>query len=140
MNIMATENNGKHTAQVSEAGRIVFQTPEYCTAEMALADAKCWMAFHGGNMDKVTVDLNEVYTARGGGVSLLEYRNVPADRVARHVAQAYEFGLSVEIRTSTIEGTKYILVSDGKGSGYGLYHIGPVFADWALNTRWNETA
>lgn len=53
MNITATQTNGKHTAQVSDGGHIVFQTPEYCTAGMALADAKCWLAFH---VEVVTMD------------------------------------------------------------------------------------
>jgi hypothetical protein len=28
-------------------GHIVYETPEYLTKEMAIADAKCWQAFSG---------------------------------------------------------------------------------------------
>jgi hypothetical protein len=142
MNITVTENSGKHFGQVREGDRILFATPGYYTAGMALKSAECWAAFHGkGNdMGKVTVDLGEVYTARGGGPSGLEYRDVPAEHVATIVAQAYEFGLTVEVKTSTVQGTKYIQVSNGKGSSYGQYHVGAVFSDYALNRRWNETA
>jgi hypothetical protein len=142
MKITATETNGKHYATVSAGDSIVYRTPGYYTAGMALAAAECWTAFHGKgtDMDKVTVDLGEVYTARGGGASGLEYRDVPAEHVAIIVAQAYDFGLTVEVKTSTIQGTKYILISNGKGSGYGLYHVGAVFSDYALNRRWNEAA
>jgi hypothetical protein len=137
---------GKFFSQVrnsyADGDNILFESPDYLTEAMALADAKCWMAFHGEAkpMDKVTVDPSEVYTARGGGASLLEYRDISAEYVAWHVAAAYESGLTVEIRTSTVEGTKYIMVSNGKGACYGRYYIGAVFADWALNKRWNETA
>lgn len=138
MNTKTTETNGKHYATVSAGDRIVYRTPGYYTAGMALADAQCWAAFHGGNMDKVTVDLNEVYTARGAGPTGLEYMAVPAERVARAVAEAYRFNLCVEVRTGT-RGNAYIQISNGKGSGYGAYHIGAEFADYALNRRWNES-
>jgi hypothetical protein len=141
MNITVTENSGKHFGQVREGDRVLYRTPGYYTAGMALKSAECWAAFHGKGTDmgKVTVDLGEVYTARGGGPSGLEYRDVPAERLAAVVAQAYEFGLTVEVRTNT-HGTAYIQVSDGKGSSYGQYHVGAVFSDWALNRRWNEAA
>jgi hypothetical protein len=135
---------GKYFSQVrnsyADGFDILFESPEYLTEAMAHADAKCWLAFHGGNMNKVTVDPNEVYTARGGGATMLEYRAVSAEYVAWHVSAAYEHGLTVEIHTSTVKGAKYIMVSNGKGACYARYYVGPVFADWALNKRWNETA
>ncbi|MET8880550.1 hypothetical protein [Streptomyces rubiginosohelvolus] len=50
MNTKTTEANGKHYATVSAGDRIVYRTPGYVTARMALADAKCWEAFHGGKI------------------------------------------------------------------------------------------
>jgi len=47
MNIKTTEANGKHTAQVIKGDSLAFTTPTYYTSEMALAAAKCWVAFHG---------------------------------------------------------------------------------------------
>lgn len=51
MYIAVKELCGKFFAQVRNAYRdgdnILFESPEYLTREMALADAKCWMAFHG---------------------------------------------------------------------------------------------
>ncbi|MFE1763095.1 hypothetical protein ACFW81_02565 [Streptomyces angustmyceticus] len=48
MNMTVTETSGKCCATVTSGDRIVYRTPEYYTAEMALADAQCWTAFHGG--------------------------------------------------------------------------------------------
>ncbi|OKH90483.1 hypothetical protein [Streptomyces uncialis] len=48
MNIKTTEADGKHYATVVQGDRIVYRTPDYVTARMALADAQCWNAFHGG--------------------------------------------------------------------------------------------
>lgn len=53
MNITTTERDGKHYGTVRQGDRIVFQTPGYLTQSMALADARCWVAFHGkGDMRK----------------------------------------------------------------------------------------
>jgi hypothetical protein len=141
MQITTTQTNGKHYARVADGDRIAYVSPGYHTAGMAQSAAKCWIAFHGkgSEMGKIVVDLNEVYTSRGAGRSGLEYMNVPAGRVARRVASAYEYGQTVEIRTSML-GTPYIQISDGKGSSYAQFHIGPVFAHYAHNKRWNESA
>lgn len=43
--VTVTENNGKHVGRVSDGDSILFRSPEYFTADMARAAAKCWKAF-----------------------------------------------------------------------------------------------
>ncbi|MFJ4960978.1 hypothetical protein ACIP6P_00665 [Streptomyces sp. NPDC088729] len=58
MKTQTTETGGKHYATVSQGDRIVYRTPGYLTARMALADAQCWEAFHGGkHMPTYTLSL-----------------------------------------------------------------------------------
>ncbi|MGW3072725.1 hypothetical protein [Kitasatospora sp. NPDC001132] len=78
-------------------------------------------------MNRITVDMTEAYTARARYTH--ELMGVPAQRMARIVAQAYDFGLTVEIKDSTRADTQYIQISDGKGSSYGQYFIGADFRD-----------
>lgn len=47
MNTTVTTNNGKHFGIVRKGDSILYRTPGYYTEGMALADAKCWLAFHG---------------------------------------------------------------------------------------------
>lgn len=54
MNITATKVNGKHYTRVVSNGRIVFRSPGYVTARMAMADARCWIAFHGEAKPMIT--------------------------------------------------------------------------------------
>lgn len=118
MNITATENNGKHTAQVSKGGRIAFQSPEYLTEAMALADAKCWMAFHGEAelMDEF-VKPGDRFTARHG-VTHEAYEINPAE-LARRIAEARNFNLDVVEKT----GPKGNYIEIGRnGCSYGQYH------------------
>lgn len=73
MNIKATETSGKHYATVSQGDRIVFRTAGYVTARMALADARCWVAFHGEKMEKVEM----VWVPVSGGAEVeLPYADV----------------------------------------------------------------
>lgn len=48
--VKVTRDNGKYYAQVrtfdGQTEVTHYETPEYLTAEMAYADAKCWKAFH----------------------------------------------------------------------------------------------
>ncbi|MFJ7419788.1 hypothetical protein ACIQXD_14400 [Streptomyces uncialis] len=48
MNTKTQEANGRHYATANHNDRVVYRTPGYLTARMALADARCWIAFHGG--------------------------------------------------------------------------------------------
>ncbi|MGI5408209.1 hypothetical protein ACQEV9_15580 [Streptomyces chartreusis] len=47
MKITITEANGEFYARVNNGDLIVYVTAEYLTERMALADARCWVAFHG---------------------------------------------------------------------------------------------
>ncbi|MEE1835769.1 hypothetical protein [Streptomyces sp. SP17KL33] len=47
MNTTVTETSGKHFGTVRNGDRIAYRTPGYYTAQMALAAAECWVAFHG---------------------------------------------------------------------------------------------
>lgn len=54
-----TETNGKYFGLVrAEDERTLHTTPGYITEAMALADAKCWAAFHGGKMDSAEAARN----------------------------------------------------------------------------------
>jgi hypothetical protein len=126
MDTTVTAKNGKHTAEVRDAGRLVYRSPQFVTERMALADAGCWVAFHGerDGMGKVEVDPAEIYTAREAVTQQFEW--VPGEVVARKVASAYEYGLTVEVKVGAM-GQQYIQISNGKGSSYGIYHIGAAF-------------
>lgn len=131
MNITTGTQGGKFYAWVRKGMSILFQTPGYITEAMALADARCWLAFHGGeSMDMVTVDMNEVYVARQKGTGV--WREETAERVARAVAEAYRFNLTVEVKEGTM-GQRYIQISDGKGSSYSQWHMGADFRDRVIN-------
>ncbi|MFH9802823.1 hypothetical protein ACH4M0_11355 [Streptomyces albidoflavus] len=41
-----TRHQGKYRAQVQGYAGVRYETPAYLTEQMALADAKCWAAFH----------------------------------------------------------------------------------------------
>ncbi|MEU5149761.1 hypothetical protein AB0G42_21590 [Streptomyces yangpuensis] len=66
MNTKTTQADGKHYATVSKGDRIVYRTPGYLTARMALADAQCWTAFHGGeHMPVYTLAVTPMVNGRG---------------------------------------------------------------------------
>ncbi|MDX2590978.1 hypothetical protein PV343_01390 [Streptomyces sp. WI03-4A] len=125
MNITTKTENGKHIAEVRNGAGVVFKTAAYLTEAMALADAQCWVAFHGGEtMGKITVDMNETYCARQAVTQIMA--EVPAENVRRAVESAYAAGLVVEIKRDTLD-HDYIEISNGKGSSYGKFHIGADF-------------
>ncbi|MGW1859353.1 hypothetical protein [Streptomyces collinus] len=53
MNITTKTENGKHIAEVRNGAGVVFKTAAYLTEAMALADAKCWLAFKGGKVAEI---------------------------------------------------------------------------------------
>jgi hypothetical protein len=117
MEITVTENNGKHTAQVSEGGRLTFRTPEYCTAEMALADAKCWMAFHG-EAESMNEFVKPGDKFEGHRQVTGELFSVSAGEMLRLIAEAKSFGLEIIERM----GTERAYIEIGRnGSSYGQY-------------------
>jgi hypothetical protein len=137
MNTTVEARDGKHFGTVRKGDSILYRTPGYYTEGMALADAKCWLAFHGEdtNMDKVTVDMGETYSAMRHKGADFEWHQPSAQRVADHVADARKFNLCVEIKTGA-RGQSYIQISDGKGSSYAQYHIGAEFADYVNRKGW----
>lgn len=128
MEITVTKENGKSIGRVHQGDRVFHITPGYYTNQMALAAAHCWAAFHwkGEGMDKVEVDLSEVYTVAQSGTGV--FCEFPAERVARAVAQAYEFGLDVEIKQGAM-GQRYIQIGRKGVCSYGQYHMGADFRD-----------
>jgi hypothetical protein len=130
-----TVANGKFFGLVrTEDERTLHTTPGYYTEGMALSAAKCWVAFHGG---ETMVDLNETYSAMRHAGAGFEWYHPTAQEVSDRVADAQKFSLVVEIRKGA-QGQRYILISDGKGSGYGQYHIGAEFAAYVDEKRWNK--
>jgi hypothetical protein len=47
MNTTVEARDGKYFGTVRKGDSILYRTPGYYTEGMALADAKCWLAFHG---------------------------------------------------------------------------------------------
>ncbi|MEW2302607.1 hypothetical protein AB0958_21985 [Streptomyces sp. NPDC006655] len=58
MNITAAQRNGKHYGEVRNGDRIVFRSAGYITERMALADARCWVAFHGKAVEMVRIPVS----------------------------------------------------------------------------------
>ncbi|MCX4547272.1 hypothetical protein [Streptomyces sp. NBC_01500] len=133
---------GKFFSQVrnshADGFGILFESSEYLTEGMAHADAKCWLAFHEGEkkMSKVEVDAAEIYTARQSVTGV--FAEIPAERVAHKVAEAYRFGRVVEVKTGGM-GQRYIEISNGKGSAYGQYHVGAEFRDKVVKPHQGKT-
>ncbi|MEU9560343.1 hypothetical protein [Streptomyces fumanus] len=113
MDMQTTKVRGKFFTVVRDGAPVVHITRKYLTRRMAEAAAKCWVAFRG--VRKVEIDLNQVYVQGT--------KRVAAQFVADRVAEAYRFGLTVEVRQGTA-GRRYIQISDGKGSAYGQYFFG----------------
>lgn len=116
MGITVTTKNGKHYGIVFRAGREVFRTPGYLTKAMALADARCWVAFNGEDTMDIVKDTQTFQTRSGYDGSL---QIVGPDRMRATIANAERYKVSVSVVTSE-RGRKYINIHNG-GSSYGRY-------------------
>jgi hypothetical protein len=101
---------GQHIATVG-----TYRTPAYYTAEMAVADAQCWEAFHGEENNMITITADETFvipTQQGD-------RIVDGAHVIRSIETARRLGVEVtEIVSGT--GVRYIQTHRG-GSQYCMY-------------------
>ncbi|MFC9191429.1 hypothetical protein [Streptomyces cyaneofuscatus] len=117
MKTQTTETNGKHYATVSQGDRIVYRTPGYLTARMALADAQCWGAFHGGkHMPTYTLAVTPIMV--GGR------RNLPGEYATK--------GEAWKAVQETFENEAVTVFEDGKRMGsFQWFRIGEEPCPWA---------
>jgi hypothetical protein len=106
-----TTTNGQHIATAKVNGK-TFTTKAYYTLNMALADAKCWIAFN-------KTEGTEMFEARDRATHI--FYLIAGTEVARRIEEAKSFGLTVETKISSHTGREYIEISNGKGSSYGQY-------------------
>jgi hypothetical protein len=118
MGITVTTKSGKHFGIVFHAGRVVFRTPGYVTKAMALADARCWVAFNnkGETVEDIVKDTQTFQTRSGYDGSL---QIVGPDRMRAAIANARQYKVSVSVVTNE-RGRRYINIHNG-GSSYGRY-------------------
>lgn len=69
MQITVTKANGKSVGVAHIGDRVLYTTPQYLTNQMALTDARCWVAFHAKDAEmhgygrKLNMDTPEMATA-----------------------------------------------------------------------------
>lgn len=114
MNITVTTKNGKSYGKVSKGDRVLFQTPGYYTAQMALVAARCWRAFHGE--EKAMMHPMDTFEVRMQDHTL---RTIDAKEMAKVIANAKRHGVQVSVRQGA-GGGEYIDIHNG-GSSYGQY-------------------
>jgi hypothetical protein len=116
MGITVRIAGGRYYGQVRDGKRLMFHTTGYLTEAMALADARCWVAFHGGDIMDIVKDTQTFQTRSGYDGSLLI---VGPDRMRATIANAERYKVSVSVVTND-RGRKYINIHNG-GSSYGRY-------------------
>jgi hypothetical protein len=120
MNVITFTTGTKVWAEVRNGGVTVHTTPEYYSERMAYADAYCWVAFHKGeSMSKADalVKPGDRFEAAEAVTGIT--RDIPAERVARAIAEAERFNLDVLVRQGT-GGREYIQIGRN-GCSYGQY-------------------
>jgi hypothetical protein len=117
MEITVRVSGGMYCAQVRDGRKLVHCTQRFYTEGMALADAKCWMAFHGeGEIMNDLVKPGDKFEAHRKVTG--ELRPVGAGEMLRLIAEAKSFGLEVVEKM----GTERAYIEIGRnGSSYGQY-------------------
>ncbi|NED36692.1 hypothetical protein [Streptomyces sp. SID8499] len=123
MRITVTTKNGKHYGTVHAADRVVYATPGYFTEGMALADVKCWLAFHGGNMEEREPRSIRFETVKCGRCEGMGRRTDRPDWAPNHKGICYR-----------CHGDGTVLTA----AGYRAQQAYIAERDAALNTTWGE--
>jgi hypothetical protein len=113
-NITVRIAGGRYYGQVRDGKRLMFHTPGYLTEAMALADARCWVAFNGEADDMVKP--GDVFEVRNKNHEMV---TVSAGEMEARIRNAKQHGVQVSLMTGT-GGREYINLHIG-GSSYGRY-------------------
>jgi hypothetical protein len=114
MTITTRIAGGKHYGQVRDGKRLVFHTPGYYTAEMALTAAKCWAAFHGEEDNMIKP--GDMFETRNKSHQVVI---ISAGEMEARIRNAKQHGVQVSLMTGE-GGREYINLHIG-GSSYGRY-------------------
>jgi hypothetical protein len=116
MNITVRIAGGRYYGQVRDGKRLMFHTPGYLTEAMAMADARCWVAFNAGEIMDIVQDA-DIFESRGKA----DHRvvTIGAHQMRARIENARQHGVSVSVMTGE-GGRKYINIHQG-GSSYGRY-------------------
>jgi hypothetical protein len=116
MNITVRIAGGRYYGQVRDGKRLMFHTPGYVTEAMAMADARCWVAFNTGEIMDIVQDA-DIFESRNKS----DHRAVTigAHQMRARIENARKYGVSVSVMTGE-RGRKYINIHNG-GSSYGRY-------------------
>lgn len=96
MQITTKNINGEHVAAVKEGDRIVYVTAEYITERMALADARCWVAFHASTPAALFFNVKHSIETSEGAVELTQaeamrvFARVEAWRMSRRSRENFQ--------------------------------------------------
>jgi hypothetical protein len=116
MNITVRIAGGRYYGQVRDGKRLMFHTPGYLTEAMALADARCWVAFNKGESMDIVQD-TDIFESRSSYNG--ERVTIGAPQMRARIENARKYGVSVSVMTGE-SGRKYINIHQG-GSSYGRY-------------------
>lgn len=92
METFITIQDGKFIGVVRSGKVVVYKSAAYVTENMAAADARCWMAFHGEEEPKI-VNPGERFAARTktrAGMRTVEYS---AEHVEAQIAEYAKHGI-----------------------------------------------
>jgi hypothetical protein len=102
MNITVRIAGGRYYGQVRDGKRLMFHTPGYLTEAMAMADARCWVAFNAGEIMDIVQDA-DIFESRGKS----DHRTVTigAHQMRARIENARKYGVSVSMAGSTSTST-----------------------------------
>jgi hypothetical protein len=114
MNITVRIADGRYYGQVRDGKRLVFHTAGYLTEAMALADARCWVAFNGEA--DVMIKPGDMFETRNKSHQVVI---ISAGEMEARIRNAKQHGVQVSLMTGE-GGREYINLHIG-GSSYGRY-------------------